>query len=153
MSWTLRSFRSTGAVLPAETSTDAGPPSSYPLARMRSEWRPGSSFACGKLKRPWASLTTLIVTVEPAFFALMTTPSMMPSSTEVTRPVNATAGWARARLAVTTSKKRFVGMGISLAASGRGRLGTLESRPIAYVRDRARDLEVPEDLLVPELRD
>src|SRR6266581_1055626 len=97
---------------------------------MRSEYYPESSFAEGKLKRPSSSLTTLIVTLEPAFFALTTTPSIAPSSAEVTRPVRATEACARresgagtrvaartARLAETSGKRR-ARIGTSLPFSG-----------------------------------
>src|SRR5439155_1638750 len=73
----------------------------------------------GKLKRPRSSLTTLTVTVEPAFFALTTTPSIAPSSAELTRPVRAVEVWAavgprparsamNTRPALTTNKRRLV---------------------------------------------
>src|ERR1051326_8073368 len=56
---------------------------------MLSPYWPGSSRPAGKLKRPLSSVGTLTVTVEPAFLALTTTPSMAPSLSDVTRPVSA----------------------------------------------------------------
>src|SRR5262245_33136974 len=58
---------------------------------MRSEYFPGSSFAEGKAYRPFASLTTVMVMVEPAFLARTSTPSIAPSSEEDTMPVRACA--------------------------------------------------------------
>src|SRR6266700_8126619 len=102
MSRTLRSFRSTATGRAWVISTEPDP-----------------SFDEGKLKRPRSSLTTLIVTAEPAFFALTTTPSIAPSSAELTRPVRAVEVWAAAgprparkaintRPALTTNKRRLV---------------------------------------------
>jgi len=61
------------------------------------------------------------VTVEPAFFALTTTPYIAPSSAELTRPVRAVEDWAAAgamkpparnatnvRPALATNKRRLV---------------------------------------------
>src|SRR3954463_8126279 len=59
------------------------------MARMRSAYWPGSSRSAGKLKRPSLSLTTVVVMVEPSFLALTSTPSIAPSSAEVTMPINA----------------------------------------------------------------
>src|SRR5258707_14293378 len=75
---------------------------------MRNEYWPGSSLAAGKLKLPCASLTTVIVTVEPAFLALTSTPSIGPSSPEVTCPVRAAGVCARAgsRPAPASAKAR-----------------------------------------------
>src|SRR6267378_4204294 len=121
MSRTLRSFRSTATGRARVISTEPGPSSSYPVARIFSEYEPDPSFDEGKLKRPRSSLTTLTVTVEPAFFALTTTPSIAPSSAELTRPVSAVEVWAAAGAgprtarnatstspALTTSKRRLV---------------------------------------------
>src|SRR5438034_1789679 len=117
MSRTLRSFRSTATGRARVISTEPGPSSSYPVARIFSEYEPDPSFDEGKLKRPRSSLTTLTVTVEPAFFALTTTPSIAPSSAELTRPVRAVEVWAAAgparsaintRPALTTNKRRLV---------------------------------------------
>src|SRR5205814_49766 len=96
MSRTLRSFRSTATGRARVISTEPGPSSSYPVARIFSEYEPDPSFDEGKAKRPRSSLTTLTVTVEPAFFALTTTPSIAPSSAELTRPVRAVEAWAAA---------------------------------------------------------
>src|SRR2546422_365915 len=41
--------------------------------------------------------------VAPAFFTLISTPSIAPSSVEVTCPPSATAPWARSEVAVTAS--------------------------------------------------
>src|SRR3989449_737926 len=121
MSRTLRSFRSTATGRARVISTEPGPSSSYPVARIFSEYEPDPSFDEGKANRPRSSLTTLSVTVEPAFFALTTTPSIAPSSAELTRPVRAVEVWAAAgatppparnaidiRPALTTSKRRLV---------------------------------------------
>src|SRR5438309_1385119 len=96
MSRTLRSFSSTATGRARVISTEPGPSSSYPVARILSEYEPDPSFDEGKAKRPRSSLTTLTVTVEPAFFALTTTPSIAPSSAELTRPVRAVEAWAAA---------------------------------------------------------
>ena len=53
------------------------------------EYCPGSSLLCGKLYCPCASVTTVIVIVEPALLALTSTPSIIPSSCELTRPPSA----------------------------------------------------------------
>src|SRR5207249_7624808 len=119
MSRTLRSFSSTATGRARVISTEPGPSSSYPVARIFSEYEPDPSFDEGKLKRPRSSLTTLTVTVEPAFFALTTTPSIAPSSAELTRPVRAVEVWAavgprparnamNTRPALTTNKSRLV---------------------------------------------
>src|ERR1700730_639163 len=50
---------------------------------------PGSILSRGKLYWPWASLTTQVVIVEPAFFAPTSTPSMAPSACDVTLPTSA----------------------------------------------------------------
>jgi len=39
-------------------------------------------------------VTTVVVMVDPAFFTLTSTPSIGPSSADVTCPVSADAGWA-----------------------------------------------------------
>src|SRR6266851_200370 len=58
---------------------------------MLTPYWPGSSRAAGKLKRPSLSLATVTVMVVPAFFTLTSTPSIAPSSAEVTWPVRAGA--------------------------------------------------------------
>src|SRR5437899_2207498 len=62
---------------------------------MRSVYLPGSSFADGNEKLPLSSLTTEIAMVEPSFLALTTTPSIAPSSAEVTWPVSLPAACAK----------------------------------------------------------
>src|SRR4051794_9997344 len=52
---------------------------------------PGESFADGKLKFPFSSLTTVTVMVPPAFLALTSTPSMAASPGALTLPLS-TAG-------------------------------------------------------------
>src|SRR6266853_3939636 len=106
MSRTLRSFRSTATGRARVISTEPGPSSAYPVARTLSEYDPEPSFAEGKLKRPRASLTTLTVTVEPAFFALTTTPSIAPSSAELTRPASAVEVCAAAGAGPPAAKAR-----------------------------------------------
>src|SRR5204863_71915 len=59
------------------------------MARIAIVYLPGSSLLVGKLKLPLSSLTTEMVIVLPSFLALTTTPSMAPSSAEVTWPVSA----------------------------------------------------------------
>src|SRR6267378_7467309 len=119
MSRTLRSFRSTATGRARVISTELGASRSYPVARIFSEYEPDPSFDEGKAKRPRSSLTTLTVTVEPAFFALTTAPSITPSSAELTRPVRAVEVWAAAmppparnatniRPALAPSKRRLV---------------------------------------------
>jgi hypothetical protein len=56
---------------------------------MATEYLPGSNLSRGKLYSPRALLTTLMVTVEPARFALTSTPSMAPSACDVTLPASA----------------------------------------------------------------
>src|SRR6267378_1068860 len=103
MSRTLRSFRSTATGRARVISTELGASRSYPVARIFSEYEPDPSFDEGKAKRPRSSLTTLTVTVEPAFFALTTTPPIAPSSAELTSPSSAElwaeagAGWPPAK--------------------------------------------------------
>ena len=60
---------------------------------MLSAYWPGSSLLAGKLKRPLSSVATLTVTVEPAFLALTTTPSIRPSLADDTVPASARGGW------------------------------------------------------------
>src|SRR5437764_9407242 len=59
------------------------------MARIEILYLPASSLLAGKEKLPLSSLTTVMVIVEPSFFALTSTPSMAPSSAEVTWPVSA----------------------------------------------------------------
>jgi len=96
VSWAARSVvflsvRSAVALCPAVTIVDVGLASSYPVARIRNAYWPGSSRVRGKRYRPCASVATVVVIVEPAFLALTSTPSMVPSSTDVTCPVKAAA--------------------------------------------------------------
>src|SRR3954447_5080967 len=67
------------------------------MARMRMEYSPGSILAAGKLNLPSAPLATEMATVEPAFLAVTMTPSMAPSSAEVTCPLSSAAACANAR--------------------------------------------------------
>src|SRR6516164_6221693 len=87
----LTSLRSAEGVPPAVTSIERGPWRSYPTARTESVYLPESSFVAGKLKWPVPSLTTVTVTVEPSFLALTRTPSIAPSSCELTVPASADA--------------------------------------------------------------
>src|SRR5262245_15134574 len=89
-SFARRSFSSTLA--PA--SADAGPSSSYPIARIEIAWRPAARLPLGKAKRPSRPVTTVCVIVEPAPRALTSTPSIGPSSGDATRPLSV---WAAAR--------------------------------------------------------
>src|SRR3954462_5016362 len=70
------------------------------MARVVSAYWPGSSRVAGKLKRPSCCVATLTVTVEPARFALTTTPSIGPSLADDTVPVSAAGDWLCARLLV-----------------------------------------------------
>src|SRR6266581_9658985 len=67
------------------------------MARIDSAYFPGASFEAGKLNWPLASLTTVMVMVLPSFLALTSTPSIAPSSVEVTWPERAIwlPDWAR----------------------------------------------------------
>src|SRR5688572_31724063 len=77
---------------------DEGPSRSYPIARMRIAYVPGSSRARGNAYRPCASVATVTVTVEPARFALTSTPSICASCCELTTPVSAAVeDWASVR--------------------------------------------------------
>src|ERR1700758_3819114 len=70
---------------------------------MRSAYWPGSSLAAGKLKWPLSSLMTDTVMVEPAFLALTTTPSIAPSSAELTCPDRGAADCAKTWVLPTDS--------------------------------------------------
>src|SRR5262245_43946799 len=65
---------------------------------MVTAYLPGSSRSRGKLYWPCALLTTVTVIVEPARLALTSTPSIAPSSCELTLPERAAAAcvWATA---------------------------------------------------------
>src|SRR5260221_9712258 len=108
MSRTLRSFRSTATGRARVISTELGASSSYPVARILSEYEPDPSFDEGKAKRPRSSLTTLTVTVEPAFFALTTTPPIAPSSAELTCPSSAAELWAEAGAGWPAAKAKAI---------------------------------------------
>src|SRR5258706_7374225 len=54
------------------------------MARMATEYFPGSSRSRGKLYSPLAFVTTVRVIVEPTRCALTSTPSIVPSGAEVT---------------------------------------------------------------------
>ena len=62
----------------------------------RREWQfdsgPAPAESAGKAYSPLASLTTVMVIVEPGFLALTRTPSISPSRSELILPVNAGAG-------------------------------------------------------------
>src|SRR5215813_12007500 len=60
------------------------------MARIVMAYLPEPSFEAGKLNWPLASLTTVMVMVPPSFLALTSTPSIAPSSAEVTLPERAT---------------------------------------------------------------
>src|SRR6185503_5384568 len=64
---------------------------------MRNAYCPGVSFDEGNRYRPCSSLTTVMVIVEPAFLAPTRTPSIGPSSAELTTPERATEGDVSAR--------------------------------------------------------
>src|SRR5437762_3494504 len=87
----LCNFKSTVALDWALICTGPGLSSSYPTARIRTAYWPGSRRFCGKLYRPCASLTTVTVIVASALLALTSTPSIAPSSCEETRPASAEA--------------------------------------------------------------
>src|SRR5258707_791678 len=89
-------------------SAEAGLWSSYPVARILREYEPDPSFDEGKAKRPRSSLTTLTVTVEPAFFALTTTPPIAPSSAELTCPSSAAELWAEAGAGWPAAKAKAI---------------------------------------------
>src|SRR5262245_15466186 len=96
------------------------------MARIEMAYLPGPSFEAGKLNWPVASLTTVIVMVPPSFLALTSTPSIAPSSAEVTLPERATwlPDWASrleddvtataAPSATACSRLRLCMMGFSL---------------------------------------
>src|SRR5213594_626269 len=103
------SFRSAVAVASFATWTSCGASMSYPTARMRSEYWPGPSFQAGNRYRPCSSLTTVTVIVDSTLFALTSTPSIAPSSADITTPVRAAGDdwfWApTVRLRAIISKK------------------------------------------------
>src|SRR2546430_15896952 len=63
---------------------------------MRMEYWPGSNRLRGKLYSPCSLLATVTVIFEPVRLALTSTPSIAPSSCELTRPVSVAADelWA-----------------------------------------------------------
>src|SRR5438874_3821290 len=67
---------------------------------MRRAYCPGGIFEEGNRNSPCASLTTVIVVVEPTFLALTRTPSICPSSAELTCPERRKDDSACARLCV-----------------------------------------------------
>ena len=87
------------------------------MARMRSAYWPGSILLAGKLKRPSLSLTTVMVMVEPAFLALTSTPSIAPSSAELTCPLSATVCAGAAAIGRTANANR-----LRPASSGKRRM-------------------------------
>src|SRR5262245_24586852 len=84
-----RSLRSTAALALWVTVATAVASRSYPAARIRSAYSPGVSRDAGNRYRPSRSETTVTVVVDSFFFALTSTPSIGPSSTEETSPVSA----------------------------------------------------------------
>src|SRR5205814_7896400 len=50
---------------------------------------PSCRRLCGKVYWPCASVVTLTSTIEPGFLAVTTTPSILPSASELTVPVRA----------------------------------------------------------------
>src|SRR5215470_19048327 len=102
------SLRSTFAVLSPATSAAPLPSRSKPTARILIAYWPGSSRDAGKLYRPSLLVTTVIAIVEPAFLAVTSTPSIGPSSFEVTWPASAAAPSASdgAALAVNTKVRQ-----------------------------------------------
>src|SRR5438874_5820621 len=65
---------------------------------------PASSRSAGMVKRPCALVITLVVMLESALLALTTTPSIAPSSADVTWPVS----WAIACVEIRTSASAAV---------------------------------------------
>src|SRR5258706_1685563 len=130
MSRTRRSFRSTATGRARVISTELGASSSYPVARILSEYEPDPSFDEGKAKRPRSSLTTLTVTVEPAFFALTTTPPIAPSSAELTSPSSAAELWAEAGAGWPAAKAKAIAAAFDRRFGLRGLL--LECHPRAH---------------------
>jgi len=55
-----------------------------------------AGFQAGKLYSPFWSVTTVVVMVEPSFLALTSTPSIGPSSAELTCPESVAAACASA---------------------------------------------------------
>src|SRR5262249_6253256 len=96
------------------------------MARIEMAYLPGASFEVGKLNWPLASLTTVMVMVPPSFLALTSTPSIAPSSADVTLPERAAwlPDWANrlvddatatvAPSATARSRLRLCMMGFSL---------------------------------------
>src|SRR5262249_25684079 len=73
--------------------------------------------------------TTLTVTVEPAFLALTTTPSMAPSSAEVTWPLR--AAWPCARTKDGAAAKRTMVKAAMPARTACTRIGSSRSSRLA----------------------
>ena len=65
---------------------------SNPAARTLIRYLPGCSLSRGKVYWPWALLTTQVAMVEPSLLAPTSTPSIAPSTCEVTFPVSAEEG-------------------------------------------------------------
>src|SRR4029079_16985313 len=61
------------------------------MARMLIAYWPGCRRSAGKLKRPFSSVATLVVMVDPLCLALTTTPSIKPSFADDTVPDSAAA--------------------------------------------------------------
>src|SRR5580765_1217671 len=87
-----RRFKSCLAVASAATATgifDDLPGITYPTARIETSYRPGSSRFRGKLYAPSLLLTTVTILLDPSRCAETSTPSIRPSSEDVTVPVKA----------------------------------------------------------------
>src|SRR5258706_4443693 len=74
------------------------------MARMATEYFPGSSRSRGKLYSPLAFVTTVRVIVDPTRFALTSTPSIVPSWAEVTLPARADGVCAMAGAEIRPAK-------------------------------------------------
>src|ERR1700730_3313196 len=64
---------------------------------------PGSNREAGKVCRPSLLVTTVMAMVDPAFLAVTSTPSIGPSSFDVTWPANAAAPSASDGAALTAN--------------------------------------------------
>src|SRR3989442_974214 len=88
---------------------------------MSSVYAPGSRRSRGKLYRPSASVVTLTWTIDLARRAVTTTPSILPSASELTRPVSAASPSARTALPTggkTIAAAMAARVNISLARIG-----------------------------------
>ena len=78
-----------GSTMSVSVITDERGRFAFPAARLEAGRYALKARAAGKASRPRSSVITLTLMVEPSFFALTTTPSIAPSSAELTWPVNA----------------------------------------------------------------